>query len=176
MIALHRKPHALHRKPHHALHRQAVALHRKGFSLVEIILAIAVVAVALVSLVSVFGGNARHAVQTRNRTAAIMLAQSLAEEVQGHPYGQPAPGPWPIAAPRKQSIEVWVEGNRQAMDFTQTISFANGSCIGKGAGEPWDRATITVSWEEYDPMAKGGKHEQKQLVAQSTVWRSGAIK
>lgn len=149
---------------------------RTAFSLVELILAIAVIAVAMLSMMSIFSGEARNAVMTRNRTAAIMLAQSLCEEIQGHSYGQPAPATWPVDAPRPASLEVWVEGKRQAMDFTQTLSFANGSCIGKGAGEPWDRATVTITWEEYDPVAKGGKREQKQMVAHTTVWRSCAVK
>lgn len=151
-------------------------MRRRGIGLTEVILAIAVVSVALIALISVFGSGARHAVQTRNRTAAIMLAQSLMEEIQGHPYGLPAPASWPVSAPGQESIEVWVEGKKQAMDFKRTVAFENGSAIGKGAGESWDQATITITWEEYDPTAKGGKHEEKQVVTRATVWRQCAIK
>lgn len=139
-------------------------------------MAIATISVALISLVTIFGSGSRHAVMTRNRTAAILTAQSLMEEVTVHPYGAPAPKMWPVDSQDKFEYNVWVEGKKQEMVFTRSVKFTNGSAIGNGAGEPWDRATITVTWEEYDPAAKGGKQEQKQVVAEATVWRQGAFK
>lgn len=114
---------------------------RLGFSLLEAILAVATISTALISLVTIFGSGSRRAIATRDRTAAILKGQSLMEEITAHPYGAPAPKMWPVDTQDTFEYNVRVEGKKREMVFTWSLTFANGSAIGKGAGEPWDRAT-----------------------------------
>src|SRR5687768_13475476 len=141
---------------------------RRGFSIMEIILALAVVAVAFMVVLSLFSSSARHAVQTRNRTMAMLLAQSLMEEVQGHTYGTAAPKAWPLDAPQTEAQTVYVDGRPQEMIFTRKMELENGSLVGKSA-ENFDRATIIIAWQEIETA--GGPPRPLEVKATSAVWR-----
>lgn len=135
---------------------------RRGMALTEMIMAIFIAAIAFYVFLTVFGAGARHAVQTRNRTAAIMLAQSLMDEIEAHPYGEPAPQSWANGV--KEPVVVWVNGRPQQMKFTQQLTFQNRSFLGEAAGNS-DLVTIRITWQE-----AVGK-DIKDLEVRVPVWR-----
>lgn len=130
----------------------------------ESILAFFIMAVAFLVLFSVFSGGFRQAVQSRNRTVAIMYAQTLLEEIKAHPFGQPEPQSW--KAPTARPVDVVVEGRKQSYEFAQNISFNTKAFIGLDTRD-WDEITITLNWHE----GVGKNPEKKELVVKTAVWR-----
>jgi len=142
---------------------------RRGFTILEVVLALAVIAVAFLVLFSIFGSGARHAVQTRNRTMGMLVAQSIMEDLRGHQYGQPAPASWPIGpTPKTESFAFYVDGKPQEMVFRKQVTLDNGSLVGAAAGDA-DRATIVVSWDE---LTVGTPAERARLADQHKVTAS----
>ena len=147
---------------------------RRGFSLVEIIIALALLVFGIMTFLSVFSSSARQATQSRNRTVATIHAENLLEEVQAHPYGEPAPKTWDEET--VQPIELWLSGREQRVVIAQKFEFENGSFVGTANGDQ-DLVTITLSWKERggnkdnpDPVA-GQTEDNKSLKVQVPVWR-----
>ena len=147
---------------------------RTGMSLVEIVLAVFIFAVATLILFRAFTANKRLSVQNRDRTAAQLLMENLLEEVRAHPYGTEAPKTWPPNTepgsdwesgtfPEVQSIPAYVEGNKQKMVFHRQLSY-EGSLVGDGV-KGYDLVTATIRWK--DP----GKNDLQQLQAKLVVRR-----
>lgn len=146
----------------------------KGMSLVEIILAVFIFAVATLILFRAFTANKRLSVQNRDRTAAQLLMGNMLEELRAHRFGTAAPKTWPPdqepgngwesgTFPAVQSIPAFVEGNKQQMLFHRQLSY-EGSLIGKG-NKDHDVVTATIRWK--DP----GRSELQQLQARMVVRR-----
>lgn len=131
----------------------------------ETILAFFIMAVAFVVLFSVFSGGFRQAVQSRNRTVAIMYAQTLLEEIKAHPWGAPAPQSW--TTPTARPVDVVVEGRKQHYEFAQKVTFTTGAFIGTDKEKDYDEVTITLNWHE----GVGKNPEKKELVVKTAVWR-----
>jgi len=143
----------------------------RGFSLVELILGLAVMLISLLVFFSVFSSSSQHSVQSRNRTVATMLANTMMDEIAAHPYGSPRPKSWTAAVDRP--VQAWVEGNPQEMDFHKKIEFQNGSFVGDAAGDT-DLATVTISWREGVGVPQAGvvnPQDNKVLKVQMPVWR-----
>lgn len=147
---------------------------RCAMSLPEAILAIAICLMAFLVFMSVFSSSSRATIQSRDRTAAILLANTLMDEFEAHPYGSPAPKAWTEKTNRP--VRVWVGGRLVQMDFHKEIKFENGSFVGQPSGAQADEdvCTITISWRE----ASGDKqspvvdpNDNKSLVARYPVWR-----
>ncbi|MCA9780825.1 MAG: hypothetical protein KC800_29095 [Candidatus Eremiobacteraeota bacterium] len=141
-------------------------------SLVEIVLAAFIFAVASTILFRAFTANKKLSVQNRDRTAAQLLMSNLLEEIKAHPFGFPAPQTWPpdnepgddwqsAGFPEVQSIPAYIEGKPQQMLFHRRLSY-EGSLVGKGKNY-YDTVTATISWK--DP----GHPALKKLQAQLTV-------
>ena len=150
---------------------------RAGINLVELIIAIAVVLMAFVVFMTVFSSSSRGSLQSRNRTAAILLANSLMDEIEAHPYGAPAPKSWTSAV--DQPVHVWVEGRNQIMDFHKKLTYQNGSFVGNVTGDQ-DLVTINISWREGIGDTQSGvvdPQDNKVLSVRSPVWRGdpGAV-
>jgi type II secretory pathway pseudopilin PulG len=130
-------------------------------ALIELILGLGVVVVAFLVIFSIFSGSARHAVQSRNHTLAMLVAESMLEELRAHNYGDAAPQSWPVDKFNDDAFVMVVEGLPQQMLFHKKISFANSSFIGKNDSDS-DKASITVTWEEkLDPSSAAGMAAQK---------------
>jgi len=145
---------------------------RRGMSIMEIILALGVLAMATVVFLTVFSSSGSQALQTRNRTAAILLANSLIDEIEAHPYGDKAPKTWTTGVVRPATVVV--AGRDQQMEFHQELEFLNGSFIGAGSSETRDQVTITLTWKESaggDQTSKGRADDNKELVVRVPVWR-----
>lgn len=146
-------------------------MNRRGFSILELVLGLALLILALLVFFSVFSSSSQHAVQSRNRTVAIMLAHSVMDEIEAHPYGSTWPKSW--KSPVDRPVVVWVEGNPQEMDFHKSITFSNGSCVGEGAGDS-DEATVAISWREGVGVAEPGvvdPKDNKVIKVRVPVWR-----
>ncbi|HXE73498.1 MAG TPA: prepilin-type N-terminal cleavage/methylation domain-containing protein [Candidatus Nitrosotenuis sp.] len=137
---------------------------RRGFTIIEILITMLVLAACFVALFMVFSGGARQAVASRNRTVAMLWAQSLLEEIRAHPYGTPEPASWKVEQPAP--VRVWVEGRPQDMTFTQKITYANASFIGKSSQDT-DEITLTISWREASAQGDG----IESLTVKTAVWR-----
>ncbi len=153
---------------------------RAGFSIMEIVIALAVTLVVLVSLVTVFSNSNKLAVASRHRSVAILIAQGLMDDVETHVYGRPAPAVW--AETEERPVSVWVGHREQQMLFHKTVAYQNGSFVGTGSGNS-DLVTITITWREAvgdqqtspaDPMATpsaAAAGDNKELQVQVPVWR-----
>ncbi|MEW6279362.1 MAG: hypothetical protein AB1758_12105 [Candidatus Eremiobacterota bacterium] len=138
---------------------------RRGFTLVEAILAFFLLVVAFLVLFSIFSGGARHAVQSRNRTVAMVYAQSFLEEVRAHPYGQPEPEAWKQA--RVYPVAVYVEGRPQTMEFNQEVTYRNESFVKSSVDQDVDEVTLRLTWRE----GLGDNAHEKELLVKTAVWR-----
>lgn len=146
-------------------------MRKRGFTLVEVLMALAVIAVALLVFLSVFSSSGHHAVQSRNRTVAVMLAQTLLDEFEAHPYGEPEPPSWQETT--EEPVTVWVQGRKQEMVFHKEITCANGSFVGDST-ENQDLITLTITWSEGvgDKLTEGVvAADNKELQVQYPVWR-----
>ena len=141
---------------------------KRGFSLVEIMIALAVCAVALVAFLNVFAKNNDHALGSRNRSVAILLAQSLMDDIETHTYGAPEPRRW--TQNEEKPVSVWVSGREQQMLFHKTVAYENGSFVGQGAGES-DLVTVTITWREGFGDDQTTGNDNKELEVRVPVWR-----
>lgn len=142
----------------------------RGMSFIEILIAVGIAGLAMMVFLSVFGTSGKHAVQTRNRTAATMLAHSLMDEIEAHPYGEPAPKAWGTGwvAP----VTVWVNGRPQEMRFHQTLSFENSSFVDSKKTQVQDVVTVTLTWKEgVGDDQTSTAQDNKQLVVRVPVWK-----
>ena len=90
-IATHPHPHSLPLKGREASRGAlARALHTAGFTLVEVLVALAVIAIALTAVMQNFGQSVDTTVALRERTLALWLAQNhLAEHYVAHSWPLP---------------------------------------------------------------------------------------
>lgn len=145
---------------------------RRGFSIIELVFALSILLMAFVVILTVFTKSNRYAVQSRNRTAAILLANSMMEEVEAHPYGSPKPKSWVYEV--DTPVKVWTEGKRREMDFHKELKFENGSFIDTTKTDTHDTVTITISWHEGVGLPEPGgvkPGDDKVLVVKDPVWR-----
>lgn len=135
-----------------------------GLGVIELLFAMALILVTILTLISVFSKSSRQAVMSRNRTVAILLAHTLLDEIKAHPYGSPVPRRWTES--RENPVTVYVEGRPQYLNFDKTLEYANGSFVGQGSGDT-DEVTLTVRWEE----GIGNDSGRKELQVRVPVWR-----
>lgn len=147
---------------------------RRAFSLAEIIMALFLLIFGVVTFLSVFTSSAHQATQSRNRTVATIHAENLLEEIEAHPYGEPAPQSWNEET--VSPVELWLNGRPQVIKVSQKVEFENGSFIGDANGD-FDLVTVTLTWKETmgdtdnpDPVAGAGQ-DNKSLKVQVPVWR-----
>lgn len=144
---------------------------KAGFSLLEIIIALAVSLVVLVAFLTVFSNSNRVAVASRHRSVAIVIAQGMMDDIEAHTYGNPAPANW--SQSQEEPVYVWVGDRQQKMAFEKTVSFQNGSFVGDST-ESSDLVTLVVSWREGVGDTQTDQAltaHNKKLEVQVPVWR-----
>jgi Tfp pilus assembly protein PilV len=129
-----------------------------------------IILMALVVFLTVFSNSSRNSAQSRNRTAAILLANSMMDEIEAHPYGAPEPKSW--TTPISHPLAVWVQGRPVQMDFHLKVSYLNGSFFNV-THDNQDLMNITISWKEGAGDAQTGAAvgDNKVLTVQDPVWR-----
>jgi hypothetical protein len=141
----------------------------------EIILGLALIVIALVAFLSISSSSTQQALQSRNHTVAIVLANTLFDEVQAHQlqhYGEPPPKDW--SATVQHPVQAWVEGRVQQMDFHAAVNTTNGSFTDKAKTENYDNVNITISWHEGEGNPQAGVIDPKDNKVYSVlvaVWR-----
>ena len=140
----------------------------RGIAVVEALIAALVGLMSFYVFMQVFESTYRHSQETRNRTVATILAQSLLEEVEAHPWGRPAPQSWDKSV-EELPTAIWVAGRPVEMRFRKSFDCANGSFIGKpGVNEVKDLVTISITWSEVNV---GSPNQQNnELKVQVPVW------
>lgn len=140
-----------------------------GFSIVEIIIALGLVLFGFFTFFSVFSTGSHHAIQTRNRAVANLLAQSYLEEFKAHTYGDSAPEHW--GQEEDKPLRLVVRGREIQFKFHKEITYQNGSFVGQ-SDENTDRVKILITWREAvgDSQTEGADNNKK-LEAEVPVWR-----
>ena len=145
--------------------------HTRGFSLMEIIVSMAVSLVILVAFLGVFSNSNQAAVASRNRGVAIVLAQGMMDDIETHTYGNPAPLRW--GETEETPVMVWVGDRQQRAVFEKTVSYENGSFVGAASGAS-DVVTVTITWREGvgDRQTDSSlTNDNKKLEVRVPVWR-----
>jgi general secretion pathway protein I len=125
----------------------------RGFTLVEVLVALAILSVSLVALLSVFGDNLQRAVHIRDNAMAISLAQSLlATTASGRPlragdtagdfadgfrwrkhiapYGDASDAAsWPLRAFQVRVEVLWTEGRIEHAATLDTLRLARKDAV-----------------------------------------------
>lgn len=144
-------------------------LDKRGFSLIEILIALGVSVVALVAFLTIFSNSSDHAVGSRNRSVAIIICEGLMDDIEAHTYGNPEPQVWSRA--EESPVEVWVNGRRQQMKFHKSVTYENGSFVGN-SNESSDLVTITISWRDgFGNQQASVGDNNKELQVRVPVWR-----
>lgn len=136
----------------------------------EILIALGVAGLALAVMLTTLSTSNQHALGSRNRSVAILMAQSLMDDIETHKYGDPEPRWW--AETEAEPVTVWVAGRQQKMTFEKSISYQNGSFVGQSSGTQ-DLVTITITWRENFGATQTGAGEtnNKELEVRVPVWR-----
>ena len=146
-------------------------MRRRGFSLPESIMAIVLCFMAFAVFTSVFSNARRATEQSRARTGAILLANTMMDELEAHPYGEAAPKWW--SSQEDHPLHVWVESNEVHIDYHKKVDFETKGAIGESSDDK-DVATITISWREnmgepQTPVVR--PDDNKSLVVRYPLWR-----
>ena len=145
---------------------------QRGFSVMEIIVALAVALIILVAFLTVFTNSNEVAVASRNRSIAILLAQGMMDDIDTHTFGNPAPQRWSVKA--EHPVTVWVGDREQKVVFEKTVTYENGSFVGQTSGRS-DVVTVVVTWREDvgDTQAdQATTSDNKKFEVKVPVWRS----
>lgn len=142
---------------------------RRGFSLMEILIALGVAGLALAVMLTTLSTSNQHALGSRNRSVAILMAQSLMDDIETHKFGDPKPQWWDEA--EEEPVDVWIAGRQQKMVFQKTVT-CEGSFVGNGTANK-DLVTITITWRENFGATQTGAGEtnNKELEVRVPVWR-----
>lgn len=143
----------------------------RGFSIMEIVIALGVTMVVLVAFLTVFSNSNKLAVGSRNRSVAIMMAQGLMDDIETHTYGNPEPQQWTVQD--ESPVSVWVGNREQKLAFQKTLKYENGSFVGQGAGNS-DVVTVTITWREGvgdNQTDQSLTSNNKELEVRVPVWR-----
>lgn len=121
---------------------------RRGFTLLESLIAMAVVMTGLLVLLSVFTLSRRQGDANRSRLYANLVVSNLVEEVLAHRYGTPAPADW--SQPREPRVVV--EGRLVATRIEPRVEVArdqggNGSLFG-ATPDIYDVVRVSATWKD----------------------------
>ncbi len=139
----------------------------RAFSLIEVIIALFIIVVGFFAFFSVFATGSHHAVQTQNRAAANILAQSYMEEFRDHVYGTEAPKSW--TQDEERPVRMVIKGRESELVFHKEISYFNGSFVGKAQGNS-DKVTMEIKWREF-AGGENVKGDNKSMTVEMPVWR-----
>jgi prepilin-type N-terminal cleavage/methylation domain-containing protein len=144
---------------------------RRGFTIIEVVIAMVVLAIGIMVIISSFSMNLRQSSQTREELMANLIMESLIEEVLDHTYGDAPPSTWKGG---QVSFPGVVDGRTVQSVFTQKVDISkktgSGSFFGQGdKGTNTDVVTMTVTWTQ--ASAEGSAGQDKILTADLTVTR-----
>jgi type II secretory pathway pseudopilin PulG len=143
---------------------------QSGFSIIEALIAIAIVIGGFLVVFSVIAASLRLSVMDRNRETANMIAQSTLEQIRANAYGVSIlPSEF---SPVITTANVEKSNVTQTTTFKRTINYQNGSFAGNGSQANYDVVSITISWDE--GTGKGGAMKTKTVTVTAPVRKEGA--
>jgi Tfp pilus assembly protein PilV len=149
----------------------------RGFSIMELIVAFCLIVIGFFTFFSVFSTGAHHAIQTQNRAAANMIAQSYMDEFRVHTFGDPAPAHW--LEPEERPVRMVIKDRQTDFVFHKKIEYG-GAFVGDN-NDNKDRITLTITWKEGVGADQTGgapadlkaqfPEDNKMLKVEMPVWR-----
>ncbi len=136
-----------------------------GFILTEVLIALVLVLIAFFVLYQSAQQSRRMTSMTRHRASAVLLADTLLEEIRAHRFGEPAPVGWEGA--RRPPLEVWVGGQSRLVNLRHKVTCKTGTFVGRSQQGDFNRDEVTVSidWDTAAPEPAG------HLEVTVPVWR-----
>jgi prepilin-type N-terminal cleavage/methylation domain-containing protein len=119
------------------------SLTKSGFTIMEVIVTLFILASGLLILFTVFTMTVRDATTNRNWMVAELIADSILEEIQDHEYGSPMPPSWN----QPQKLTAIIQGRSVVTTYERKITCLNGSFIGQTNGD-YDQIEVVISWTE----------------------------
>jgi len=142
---------------------------KQGLSLIELMFAISICALAFLIFMTVFRTSYEHATHHRYKTIAATLARSMVAEIDAHRYGARPPLAWQQVEQRP--ARVVVDGKPVEMVFRQRMTFLNGSFVGGTGAENSDVVTVELTWHEPVGARSAPGHDNQSLAIKVPVWR-----
>lgn len=147
---------------------------QSGFTIIEVLAAIAVLTVGILVIVSSFSVNLKQSSQTREELLAAVVMESLVEEVLDHNYGAAPPPNWRNGTVTLNEV---VEGMTVQTEFVQSVTQSkangNGSFFNqnqqKDLSANSDTVTLSVSWVQ--PTDLGNSSFKRSLKSELLVTR-----
>lgn len=118
---------------------------KSGFTFLEVLVALSLFAVGMISVLAIFPVNRRFLLQSANTTQAVELAQEKLEQVRALTYNDLTVGAYEAAAPvtadttnplsqyTRQTTVTLLDGNRQTTNTDQGLK----------------KVDVQVSWKEH---------------------------
>ncbi|MCD4782779.1 MAG: prepilin-type N-terminal cleavage/methylation domain-containing protein [Candidatus Eremiobacteraeota bacterium] len=116
----------------------------KGFTIIEVIIAIFIISCGLMALFSTFSLSIRHATQSRNKVCVDVIADSMLEGVRAHRYGEPKPPSWE----KPRMVLTVIQGKISQTTFHIKVKCKNQSFIDEKINKDYDYVTIEITWSE----------------------------
>lgn len=153
----------------------------RGFTIIEVMLATALLLYAVIAFSNIYLTTARYEVHSQNRVLASLLGESLMDEIEAHPFGEVAPQDWKMTGmsgewTHSEFLSI-VEGRKVMCEFHVQRSLKNGAFLDHHVSSAdWDLVTVVISWREgSNPIdASAGPYfpgDNLHLVIQVPVWR-----
>ena len=144
----------------------------RGFTMIEVVVAIMVLATVVIAYLSVARSASRSASQSRNYALASIVAQNAIAEISAHEYGKPRPDAWLDINPF-----LVVEGRESRVKFELSVEpdpelGGNGSFFGETADNV-DVLEVKVIWREPKPSDQGSR--EQDISFRLTVRRENAV-
>lgn len=144
-------------------------MNTRGLTMMELLVAMVVLAVGSFVVIQTFSQNLRHSSQSRQRMLAALVMENLVEEVLAHPYGAPRPSRWNEGAVNLTFI---VEGRPQVTRFFCSVEAnpdrGNGSFFGR-SNQGTDLLDLSVGWSE--SSGPGSSAQERNLTLDLVVRR-----
>ena len=149
---------------------------KRGLTIVEVMLAAALLMYAVYAFTSVYASTARYEVHSQNRVLAAILGENYMDEAEAHPFGEPAPSDWFLDSWTTVGMRQLVEGRRLDNTFHVRRSVLNGSCTRPDGDKDWDVVRVVISWREGGRQRDGApadyfENDNQHLIVQIPVWR-----
>jgi hypothetical protein len=140
----------------------------------ELIVAFCLIVIGFFTFFSVFSTSANHAIQTQNRAAANMIAQSYLDDFRAHSFGAPAPASW--AEKVDTPVRMIIKDRETQFIFHKSITYETGAFVGTATGDK-DKVTLIITWKEPAGSNQavgaptGFGQDNKMIQVEMPVWR-----
>lgn len=137
-----------------------------GVTLIEIILAVYILAIVFAALAAVYPAVYRHSALSGNRFLAVRVSENIIETVKAVPWGKPVT---PFIR-KDQHFSRLIDGSRQISIFkVRKISFDPPNATGDGPDPKSRSALVTVTIEWIEGTGKSSEAVTQTYTTQGTI-------